>query len=311
LAVVSLCNLAQPKQFDVAKAGDVIGDITIGSTVTSPHDPAIAIKNGYAYILFRASVGGKAVYLCRRFNISTMELEGTCTKLSLDGEDFANAAVVNAYNTICGTSISSIEQQSMDFNSNVILASDGYYYGALGGLATNFYGLIFKSQDLINWTSVAANNINLNSMCGEVNIAEMSNGLFMVAYRDQTYNTILMTYNLSSGVWSDYKIITNSVRSRPCPFVYNNNCYVAMNIQGTDKTIPGYGTAIRQNLAIYKVDASLNMELVTLLHRDCSIQYPALVVANENKLWMSFSTDTRHIAAAQGRSNLELKELFL
>ena len=82
-----------------------------------------------------------------------------------------------------------------------------------------------------------------------------------------------------------------------------------MNMDGTKRTLPVYGEAIRQNLGIYKVNAYNDLAEVAWLHRDCSIQYPALIVANEDKLWMSFSTDTRHLDNLQGRSNLEFKEL--
>lgn len=309
LAVVPLCDPTKTQWFDVAKAGDVIGGVTIGNTITSPHDPTVAVLNGYAYIIFRASIGGQAVEVCRRFSTSTMTLENSLTTLTLDGGDFNPTACVTAFNTLASASVSSIDPYSMDFNSRIVLASDGYYYGGVGGVGTGFHGIIIRSSDLLNWTSVAAKNINGTTTSGEVNLAEMSAGKFLVAFRDQTNNTLLATWESSTNTWSNIYTVPNAVRARPCPFEFGGETYVAMNMTGTDKTITGYGTAIRQNLAIYKVADYNDITEVTLLHRDCSAQYPALIVANEGKLWMTFSTDTRHLAATQGRSNLELKEM--
>lgn len=312
LAVVPLCDLTKTQWYDVAKDGDVIGGVTIQSSVTSPHDPTVKVLNGYAYILFRATISGQAVEVCRRFNISTMSLENSLTILTLDGVDFDPAAVVAGYNSKAGASIASIDPYSMDFNSQIVLASDGYYYGGVGGVANGFYGIIVKSSDLLNWTTVTAKDWLQNTAAGEVNLVEMGAGMFLVAFRDQTNHTLLATWDSVNNNWPNndtYYQVPGSVTARPCPFVWKGTTYVAMNMTGTDRTLPVYGTAIRQNLGVYKVNDYNDLTEVAFLHRDCSIQYPALIVANEDKLWMSFSTDTRHISAAQGRSNLEFKEM--
>ena len=309
LAVVSLCNLSQPKWYDVAKAGQTIGDITMQAQLTPPYTTTIKIKGNYAYYIFRACVDGEVTFLCRRFVLATQEFENTLTVLTLDGDPFTTSKILSTYNSLSGAGVQSLESRGGDCNGAIILASDGYYYTGTGARGVNFYGLIYRSQDLLNWESVAAQNLNLGTYgCDEINVVQIESNKLLVSQRDSTNGIILRTYDITNNVWSDYKIIPNSLASRPWGFVYNGNCYVAVNVNGTNKTIAGYGTAIRQNLAIYKVDASLNIELIKTMHRDCSMQYPAFIVANENILWMSFTTDTRHLDTS-GKSDIELKEL--
>ena len=296
--------------FDIATAGQTIGNVTIGSK--APYEPnLLKLSDDALLVLFNIrDTAGNYVYYSATFDIATNTVT-SYQPLTLDGKNWTPANIAASYNTLAENDIStSGPASSMVFTSRII-QHEGYYYGYCGGICSGFGGMLVRSTDGVNWTSVMAPEA-LFEMKGVIEcgfefledyvyfcMRDISSGVYHCSYDFKTGEQLTKTSKLSG--------ITTS---KPTAFTQNGNLYLIVNkATGDDNTVGRRNTAL-----FYQVNPeSCRLALVRQVFCADGIAYHSVVNYNGINYW-SFHTDARRISPyTQGRSNLaflQIPELY-
>ena len=296
--------------FDIATAGQAIGNVTIGSK--APYEPnLLKLSDDALLVLFNIrDTAGNYVYYSATFDIATNTVT-SYQPLTLDGKNWTPANIAASYNTLAENDIStSGPASSMVFTSRIIQYG-GYYYGYCGGICSGFSGMLVRSTDGINWTSVMAPEA-LSEMKGVIEcgfefledsvyfcMRDISSGVYHCSYDFKTGEQLNKTSKLSG--------ITTS---KPTAFTQNGNLYLIVNKATVDDNTVG-----RRNTALFYQVNPENCRLILVRQVFCAdgIAYHSVVNYNGINYW-SFHTDARRINPyTQGRSNLaflQIPELY-
>ena len=296
--------------FDIATAGQTIGSVTIGSK--APYEPnLLKLSDDALLVLFNIrDTAGNYVYYSARFDTASNTVT-SYQPLTLDGKSWTPGNIAASYNTLAGNDISaSGPASSMVFTSRII-QHDGYYYGYCGGICSGFSGMLVRSTDGINWTSVMAPEA-LPEMAGVIEcgfeflgddvyfcMRDISSGVYHCSYDFKTGEQLTGTSKLSG--------ITTS---KPTAFAQNGNLYLIVNkATGDDNTVGRRNTAL-----FYQVNPKIcRLTLVRQVFCADGVAYHSVVNLNGTNYW-SFHTDARRINPyTQGRSNLaflQIPELY-
>jgi len=306
---VALFDPEQPGQaeyLDIAAAGQTLGGVTIGSK--APYEPnLIALENGSLLVLFNIRTsGGKYLYYSARMDPAGRAVTDYAP-LTLDGREWTPANIAASYNALSDRDISTAGPTgSMVFTSKII-RHDGYYYGYCGGVASGFSGILVRSADGINWTSV---------MTPEA-AADMA-GVIECGFRFLDETVYFCMRDISSGVYhGSYDFATGEqllkttkipglTTSKPTTFLQDGRLYLIVNKDtGDDNTVGRRNTA-----QIYEVRPETGaLTLVKQLFCADGIAYHSVVESKGTNYWC-FHTDARRIEPyTQGRSNLAFMEM--
>ena len=301
---LGLFDLADPEQgtfFDIATAGQTIGDVTIGSK--APYEPnLLALDNNTLLVLFNIrDTSGNYVYYSASFDTKT----GAVTSyqpLSLNGKSWTPANIAEAYNAMGTGSISTAGPTSSMVFTSQILRYGGYFYGYCGGVCNGFSGMLVRSTDGIHWETVmapeAASEMKGIIECGFRIMDDMiyfcmrdiSSGVYHCSYRFSTQEQLTKLQKLS-----------NLTTSKPTTFVQDDQLYLIVNkATGDDNTVGRRNTAL-----IYRVDPeTCKLTQVKQVFCGDGCAYHTVAQYNGTNYWC-FHTDARRINPyTQGRSNL-------
>ena len=304
---VALFDPEHPEQaeyLDIATAGQTIGDVTIGSK--APYEPnLLALADGKLLAIFNLrSTTGKYIYYSACIDPDSRAVTAYAP-LTLDGKEWVPANVASSYNALTGSNVSA-PSGSMVFTSKII-EHDGYYYGYCGGISSGFAGILVRSTDGINWTSVMAPQA-ASDMAGVIEcgfgfideyvyfcMRDISSGVYQCAYNFTTGQQLTQTEKLPELTTSKTDV-----------FRQDGKLYIIVNKATDDDSSVG-----RRNTArIYAVKPeTCELTLVKELFCADGIAYHSVLPYKGNNYWC-FHTDARRIEPyTQGRSNLALMEM--
>ena len=297
--------------FDIATAGQKIGDVTIGNK--APYEPnLLKLGDDALLVLFNIrDTAGNYVYYSARFDTASNTVT-SYQPLTLDGKNWTPVNIAVSYNALAEHEIStSGPTGSMVFTSKII-QHEGYYYGYCGGICSGFSGMLVRSTDGIHWTSVMAPEA-LPEMAGVIEcgfefledyvyfcMRDISSGVYHCSYDFKTGEQLTKTLKLSG--------ITTS---KPTAFTQDGNLYLIVNkATGDDNTVGRRNTAL-----FYRVNPkTCRLTLVREVFCADGVAYHSIVNHNGINYW-SFHTDARRINPyTQGRSNLaflQIPELYV
>ena len=291
---------------DIASAGETVGDITIGDY--APYEPnLLKLSDEELLIYFNVrDINGSYVYYSARFDTFTRTVI-SYEPLTLDGKRWTPANIAASYKEVSGTDIGSAGPAgSMVFTSKIIW-HDGYYYGYCGGICSKFSGILVRSTDGINWTSVMAPEA-ADDMCGVIECGfQILNDTVYFCMRDISSGMYHCSYRFSDGQQLVKTVkIQGLTTSKPAAFIQNDTMYVIVNkATGDDATVGRRNTAL-----FYEVDPE-RCELVLVKRVFCAdgCAYHTVEEWNGTNYWC-FHTDARRIDPyTQGRSNLAFLQI--
>ena len=306
---LGLFDLRNPEEgafFDVATAGQTIGDVTIGDK--APYEPnLLRLSDNELLVLFNIrDTSGNYVYYSARFDTVSNTITAY-QPLTLDGKNWIPANIAASYNAIAQTPIStSGPTGSMVFTSEII-QHEGYYYGYCGGICGGFSGMLVRSSDGINWTSVvapeAADDMNGVIECG----FQFLGDTVYFCMRDISAGVYHCSYNFTTGepLVKTAKI-SGLTTSKPAAFIQDGKLYLIVNkATGDDSTVGRRNTAL-----FYQVDPeTCRLSLVRQVFCADGCAYHTVENFGGKNYWC-FHTDARRINPySQGRSNLAFREI--
>ena len=292
--------------FDIAAAGQTIGSVTIGSK--APYEPnLLKLSNDALLVLFNIrDAAGNYVYYSARFDTVSKTVT-SYQPLTLDGKSWTPTNIAASYNALVENDISSSGPAgSMVFTSKII-QHEGYYYGYCGGICSGFSGILVRSTDGINWTSVMVPEA-LSEMAGVIECGfQFINDYVYFCMRDISSGVYHCSYNFDSGKQLSKTVkIPGLTTSKPAAFIQDGNLYVIVNkATGDDNTVGRRNTAL-----FYQVEPeTCRLTLRRQVFCADGVAYHSIDNINGTNYW-SFHTDARRINPySQGRSNLALREL--
>ena len=198
---------------DIATAGQTIGDVTVGNK--APYEPnLLKLSEKELLVIFNLrDTSGRYLYYSASVDTDTNTVT-SYQPLTLDGKSWTPANIASSYNAIAENTISSSGPSgSMVFTSKIIY-HDGYFYGYCGGVCSGFSGILVRSADGINWTSVMAPEAT-GDMKGVIEcgfhflddtvyfcMRDISSGVYHCSYTFSTHTQLVSTTKLSNLTYS-------------------------------------------------------------------------------------------------------------
>lgn len=304
ISEISLCNLQNPEFYHIVVAGE-----SIFGTSRACYDPTGYIVGNKMYCITNGIVGGEITYCYDIFNLDERKASGVFAPLKLDGNVMNLTNVRNSYNAKSAVSCGTLS----DIGLNVKIIKDGgMYWSVINATGDKYYGLIIKSTDLINWTSVATPNLStLTSKTWEGTVAVIESGkTFAFAIRNAVQQGIFYgTFNVETNTFSSFVKVPNSITTRPEFFHWKGDLYLAVNIEGS-VTTQNYGTVVRATMRIFKVSNGVLSPVLTKSVKE-GIHYFTFINYNDEKLYIAYSTDVRRLDYTQARSNTAMEEISI
>ena len=306
---LGLFNVKNPSDevfVDIASANQELNEITIGSK--APYEPNI-LKLSDELLLITFTLRDNSnnyVYYGAKFDTVHQNVV-SYEPLTLDGLNWTPSAVAKSYNMLSETDINaSGPTSSMVFTSRIV-EHEGYFYGFSGGVCNGFGGILVRSLDGINWTSVmvpeAVSEMKGVIECGYEFIddvvyfcmRDISSGIYHTSYKFSTKEQLTEISKLAS-----------LTTSKPATFIQDDELYLIVNkATGDDNTVGRRNTA-----QFYRVEpATCELSLVKQVFCADGIAYHNVININGKNQWF-FHTDARRINPyTQGRSNLAMMDI--
>lgn len=284
-----------------------------GSFVQTAERPPCAqtmtVRDDVLYLFFRGRRAEKApgLWCFRTYDTRTGKMSEGAEICTLDGSEFNGETARDAYNRLTGDRQ---VKTAVGDECNVRRFSDGMYYTAMS-VGGDSVGLVLRSENLRDWTSVLATPDLRKGWTWEYEIFELSMGTWMCAWRQEKLGSVwTATYDVASKTWSKPTKVENSIAVKPYLFRYRGVNYLATNLKGP-VTTPGYGTAVRATLGVFRIGEDGLPKLVRKIVRPTGCHYVSTVEDDRGRLFLCYSTDERKLDATQCRSNIACEQLEL
>ena len=292
-----------------------------------PYDPTGIIEGSLMHILFCPGVNGRSAYVHVSYDLEKKEM-GKEEVMTLDGVEMTVANVLENYKARTGTAIPWFSdggcQTAFGIGMNVEIARHGdRYYSVISALAYGFTAMVVRSQDLIHWETVSIPDLSLvrsGATWWEGVVHPLHGDVFAFAARVQSEDGVVYgIWNASTGAFSNLQSIGGGITARPEFFDYMGDTYLSCNTYGPSD-VEGYGSVYRATVSFFRLskDGSA-VEFVRSKTVPEGIHYPSFYVEPGrrpfrrnragDKLYVIYSTDSRHLDPLEARSNIALERL--
>lgn len=271
---LTVFNINTPNErtnYEVAKKG-VYGDIELQGVCSCV---GIAENGDNMEIVFYSKVNNEVTELHRSFNTKTSTFGniGIC-KFKFNNDTY-NLTSTNIDNII-GVK-NSILPVGFEMAMESFSFYNGYWYTWFcSGAPDEYNGILFKTNDFINYEFVLTPNFRTKAHC-EI-MAYVKDGYLYTACR-RHYNDnslLLLKYNLSNNKLEDEVVFTDCA-SRPHFYEHNNEIYLV------------HSTYVRNNTSIVKINKTRLIESIPVASiEDFPFSYFSPFVVNDN-VYVSFS----------------------
>jgi hypothetical protein len=300
LSKFNLCNPSNNEIIEVAKVGDIYGDIEFNSQ--SPYDPNILLINNDLLLYFRPYYNSDEHIVFRKYDIESNTLSNNIIECKLIynniSYDFSRQNAINIYNDVLRTNY---DIYTIIFSSHIVEYNSEYYalISAEAPENNNFGGILVKSSDGINWNVVKCFESTSRSM--EMDLIITSSGLAYISERIyQSSNANIFTYDIVNDVVSSKKLITNNTDGKTNMAKINDDIYFIHNVPNS---FVAKGNVYRSKLAFDLVDNKLNTYNVRNYLCYNGVHYPCLINYN-NVNYMLFTSDKKEVSKTYDRSNI-------
>lgn len=298
----------KPRIIDAGVARQDFGSF-IQTSECPPCAQTMTVMDDMLYLFFRGRRAKKApgLWCCRKYDTREGRMLDGAEICTLDGAEFNGTAARDAYNRLTGDRQTGT---AVGDECNVRRFSDGRYYTAMS-VGGDCVGLVLRSENLVDWTSVLATPDLHGGRTWEYEIFELSAGRWMSAWRQEDLGSVwTATYDVAAKTWSRPVKVENSIAVKPYLFRHRGANYIATNVRGP-VTTPGYGTAVRATLGVFRIGEDGLPRMVKKIVRPTGCHYVSTIEDDAGRLFLCYSTDERKLDATQCRSNIACEPLDL
>ena len=343
VAKISQCNLYDSEVAETLRKGQDFGSF-VQSTDYAPYDQILIPKtdNVFSYVFVATPQGGVPTVATIDLDKSTLNIgdSATFSDFRYKKNGVTQTVIMNTNN------LDTFVRETLGLSSKTIgtymiltkpVLYNGEWYTYMGGLQSQsqgdgFGGCIIKTADYgKTWDFVAYNdNFTGTVVCmweGALDISSegMAYCMLRAVVSGSQFGSglkqraVVVTYNIETGVWGDYKVLTGTINDEPAdskagiyldddgnyavievddsrPFVFVSDDYVYMlqNIKPRMKTAFDETGAIRSTLQIWKYDTEMNLIDFYRIRNDASIQYFS-IVDSKGRIYICFTEDKQHL----------------
>ncbi|MCQ2142527.1 MAG: hypothetical protein MJY56_00505 [Bacteroidales bacterium] len=307
-------KISEVEFIDVALAGDGISD-----TWRAPYDPTGYIVGNKMYLLYCPSVDSMATYVGRTFDLDRQAFDNEAEILTIDGRPMDLENVLAIYNEKADVHCSSVldggpvQFMGLGLNVEIVKGKDCWYCCA-SEVGADFTCLVMKTTDFYNWETVAIPDMSEKYpgySFWEAVVYPLDGDIFGFSARFQNkQGCVYGQWNAATGEFMNIDTIPESIIARPAFFTWKGDNYLCVNVNGAS-LIDGYGSVYRATCRFYRIDPE-DYSLIPLKTKFVpeGIHYYTFY-KERGGLYMIYSTDSRRLDCAEGRSNIAVERIFL
>lgn len=299
----------------IAASGDYPSD-----GARAPYDPTGFIDGSKLHVLYCPSIDSTCTYVSRTYDLDRQDFDGEPRVCTLDGRVMNVWNVLDIYNKKAAVTCTHVADggnvQYMGLGMNVaIVRGRGCWYCCLSEVGIDFTCIVACTTDFVNWKTVAIPDLSAKfpgDAFWEAVVHPIKGDIygFSMRFQTQTSGALYGIWNARTGEFSNIEAIDKSFIARPAFFDYKGETYLCVNIWGSGNT-PGYGTVWRATCRFFRIDRKdFSLVPVRTKHVPEGIHYYTFYTEN-GKLYMIYSTDSRHLDCEEAKNNIAIERIDL